>query len=159
MLSLFPTWINKYFYNLLLSPVMNAKINLACVVDDDCTYIYSVSRILKASQVFKNYVVFNNGFEAMEYFKTVLKDAEKIPDILFLDINMPMMDGWHFLEEFAEIKPQMAKAVTIYMVSSSVLQQDMERAKNLSDVTGYIVKPINVEQFEKIFKFFEIDAA
>lgn len=138
---------------------MNAKINLACVIDDDSTYIYSVSRILKASEVFKNYVVFKNGFEAMEYFKTVLKDVEKIPDILFLDINMPMMDGWHFLEEFAEIKPQMAKVVTIYMVSSSVLQQDMDRARSLSDVTGYIVKPINVEQFEKIFKFFEIDAA
>lgn len=138
---------------------MNTKINLACIVDDDNTYIYSVSRVLKSSEVFKNYVVFSNGFEAMEYFKTVVKDAEKIPDILFLDINMPFMDGWHFLEEFAELKPQLAKIVTIYMVSSSVLQQDMNRAKDLSDVTGYIVKPINVEQFEKIFKFFEIDAA
>ncbi len=138
---------------------MNAKINLACVVDDDSTYIYNLSRILKASEVFENYVVFNNGFDAMEYFKAVIRDAEKIPDILFLDINMPMMDGWHFLEAFAEIKPQMVKVVTIYMVSSSVLQQDMDRAKSLSDVTGYIVKPINIEQFEKIFKFFEIDAA
>jgi|MDTD01.1.fsa_nt_gb CheY-like chemotaxis protein len=138
---------------------MNTKINLACVVDDDSTYTYSVSRILKTSTVFNNYVVFNNGFEAMEYFKTVLKDADKIPDILFLDINMPMMDGWHFLEEFAEIKPHLAKAVTIYMVSSSILDVDINRAKKLSNVTGYIVKPINIEQFEKIFKFFEIEAA
>ena len=138
---------------------MNTKINLACVVDDDSTYTYSVSRILKTSTVFNNYVVFNNGFEAMEYFKTVLKDADKIPDILFLDINMPMMDGWHFLEEFAEIKPHLAKAVTICMVSSSILDVDINRAKKLSNVTGYIVKPINIEQFEKIFKFFEIEAA
>lgn len=95
----------------------------------------------------------------MEYFKASLKDDEKIPDILFLDINMPVMDGWHFLQEFAEIKPHLAKAVTIYMVSSSILNQDIEKAKSISDVTGYIVKPINVQQFERIFKFFDIEAA
>lgn len=138
---------------------MNKKINLACVVDDDSTYTYSVSRVLKSSPVFDKYVVFNNGFEAMEYFKASLKDDEKIPDILFLDINMPVMDGWHFLQEFAEIKPHLAKAVTIYMVSSSILNQDIEKAKSISDVTGYIVKPINVQQFERIFKFFDIEAA
>lgn len=137
----------------------NYKINLACLVDDDNAYTYSAKKILKDSPVFKNYIIFNDALGAIKHFKDVANDAAKIPDVLFLDVNMPMMDGWDFLDEFAKIKPSLQKNVTIYMVSTSINPVDIERAKTISDVAQYIVKPINIEQFEKIFKYFDIEAA
>lgn len=137
----------------------NYKINLACLVDDDSTYTYSAKKILKDSSVFKNYITFSSASDALDHFKNVADDASQIPDVLFLDINMPVMDGWDFLEEFTKLKPSLKKNVTIYMVSTSIDPTDIERAKTLSDVAQYIVKPINIEQFEKIFKYFEIAAA
>lgn len=137
----------------------NYKIDLVCLVDDDNTYTYSAKKILKDSPVFKKYIIFNDAFDALEHFKNKASQPEQIPDVLFLDINMPVMDGWDFLEEFAQIKPLLNKKVTIYIVSSSISTLDIQRAKSLSDVAQYIIKPINIEQFEKIFKFFDIRAA
>lgn len=137
----------------------NYKINLACLVDDDSTYTYSAKKILKDSPVFKKYIIFNDAEEALEHFKSVANDASQIPDVLFLDINMPLIDGWDFLEEFTKLKPSLEKNVTIYMVSTSIDPVDIERARTISDVAQYIVKPINIEQFEKIFKYFDIEAA
>lgn len=134
-------------------------INLACLVDDDNSYTYSAKRILKDSPIFKDYVIFNDGHEAIDYFKSVVGEEAKIPDVLFLDVNMPVMDGWDFLEEFAHLKPNLHKNVTIYLISSSIDPRDIERANAISDVSQYIIKPINIEQFEKIFKYFDIEAA
>lgn len=138
----------------------NNKIGLACIIDDDSLYTYNAKKILKESPVFNDYIIFNDAESAIEHFKTVsINDSTKIPDVLFLDINMPIMDGWDFIDEFSKLKPSLKKNVTIYMVSSSINPADINRAKELSDVAQYIVKPINVEQFEKIFKFFQIEAA
>lgn len=137
----------------------NYKINLACLVDDDSAYTFSAKKILKGSPVFKDYIIFNDPHDALDHFISVANDTEKIPDVLFLDINMPVMDGWDFLEEFAKLKPSLNKNVTIYIVSSSIDPIDIEKAKSMSDVSQYIIKPININQFEKIFKFFDVNVA
>jgi CheY-like chemotaxis protein len=67
---------------------------------------------------------------------------ENLPDIIFLDINMPVMDGWHFLEEYIKLKPRIGKVITIYMISTSVDPEDIERAKKIREVSDYIVKPV-----------------
>lgn len=129
------------------------------MVDDDNTYTFSAKRILKDSPVFEDYIIFNSPFNALEHFKKVASNPSEIPDVLFLDINMPVMDGWDFLNEFSKIKASLSKAVTIYIISSSIDPIDVERAKSMSDVAQYIIKPIDIEQFEKIFKYFDVDAA
>ncbi len=137
----------------------NYKIDLVCLVDDDSIYTFSVKKILEESPIFKNHIIFNDARTALKHFKSVANVAEKIPDVLFLDINMPVMNGWEFLEGFAKLKPSLSKNVTIYIVSSSPNPADIEKAKLMSDVAQYIIKPINIAQFEKIFKFFDIEAA
>ncbi len=139
--------------------ITNNKINLVCLVDDDNIYTYSAKKILKESPVFESHIVFNNAIDAIEHFKKVADDVSQIPDVIFLDINMPVMDGWNFIEEFSKLKPSLKKKVTIYMVSSSIDPHDIEKAKSTSGIAQYIVKPINIEQFEKIFKFFDVEAA
>jgi len=98
-------------------------------------------------------LIFKNGLEALEYFKIILTNMseEKLPDIIFLDLNMPVMDGWEFLGEFIKIKNQFDKKITLYVVSSSIDPRDLERAKSFNLVTDYLIKPIELKKFEKIF--------
>ena len=65
---------------------------------------------------------------------------------------MPVMDGWQFLDEYILIKKLLAKNIIIYMVSSSVDDKDVMRANNISEVTGYLIKPINKNRLTEVFQ-------
>ena len=94
---------------------------------------------------------FYNGKEAIDFLINP-ENQNQLPDIIFLDINMPVMDGWGFMESFVKIKPQLGKKITIYMVSSSINQDDINRAKGISDVTDYVIKPISQDTLVELFK-------
>ena len=127
------------------------KVNIACLVDDDIVYIYGIKKMLKKNPLCKELKVFNNGYEALEYFKDLTYNTENIPDIIILDINMPVMDGWEFLDEFIPLQPKLNKEVVIYMASSSIDNHDIERAKSISVISDYIVKPITEAKLAQLF--------
>lgn len=132
---------------------MGQKVELACIIDDDKIYVNLVKKIIEIKKLSKNLLIFKNGMEALDHFKLILENAteEKLPDIIFLDINMPIMDGWEFLNEFIKIKNNFEKKITLYVVSSSIDPRDLERAKSFNLVTDYLIKPIELKKFEKIF--------
>lgn len=78
------------------------------------------------------------------------EENEDIPQIIFLDLNMPVMDGWEFLNEFSKIKNQIRKKIDLYVVSSSIDSRDIERAKSIDIVSDYLTKPIKLNDFERI---------
>ncbi len=129
---------------------MKTQIDLLCLVDDDPIFQFGVKKLVDYTQCSKSILVFNNGQEAIDHLKVYLSNAEKIPSVILLDINMPIMDGWEFLEAFSVIKNKLAKVILIYMVSSSVNQDDIDRAKSISEVSDYIIKPITVEHLNKM---------
>lgn len=132
---------------------MNSKIKLACIIDDDTVYINLVKRIIEAKQLCQNLLIFENGQEALTFFETILnnEDASKIPDIIFLDLNMPVMDGWEFLANFIQIKNRLTKAITLYVVSSSINPLDIQKAKSIQSVKEYLIKPVTISDLEEIF--------
>ncbi|UJH90303.1 response regulator [Antarcticibacterium sp. 1MA-6-2] len=132
---------------------MGQKIELACIIDDDKIYVNLVKKIIEIKKLSENLLIFKNGLEALEYFKVILCNMteEKLPDIIFLDLNMPVMDGWEFLGEFIKIKNNFDKKITLYVVSSSIDPRDLERARSFNLVTDYLIKPIELKKFEKIF--------
>ena len=81
-----------------------------------------------------------------------LDNEPEYPDVIFLDIDMPVMDGFQFMEEFIKIKPRIGKSITIYMVSSSIDPVDIERANNISAISDYIIKPIGLVRLKEIME-------
>ncbi|OEK09370.1 transcriptional regulator [Flavivirga aquatica] len=130
------------------------NIELACIIDDDGIYVNLVKKIIETKKLCKNLLIFNNGKESIEYFEALLQNlsADKIPEIIFLDLNMPIMDGWEFLKRFTKIKNRFNKQITLYIVSSSINPIDIDRAKSLSTVKDYLIKPVNIKELVNIFK-------
>lgn len=130
-----------------------SPIKLACIIDDDNVYINLIKKVINIRKLSENLLIFKNGKEALNYFAPIIKeeDGAIFPEIILLDLNMPVMDGWRFLEEFTKIKTGKNVKTTLYIVSSSINPMDLSRAKEFSLVTDYLIKPVNIDQFEALF--------
>ncbi|MBQ0733970.1 response regulator [Aquimarina celericrescens] len=133
---------------------MSQNIESVCIIDDDSIYINLVSKIIELRKLSETVIVFNNGKEAMDFFQESLEKNEKpeVPQVIFLDINMPVMDGWEFLREFSKIKNKLSDKINLYVVSSSIDSRDIERAKSIDVVSDYLTKPIKIDDFERILE-------
>ncbi|TXE13931.1 response regulator [Seonamhaeicola algicola] len=121
---------------------MNSALNV-CVIDDDEIYQFTITKILKSIELAENITVFSDGEEAFDFLIDNLNNEKELPDVILLDINMPIMDGFQFMEEYIKIKPKVGKKITIYMVSSSVDPVDIDKAKSISEISDYIIKPVS----------------
>ncbi|MEQ8217665.1 MAG: response regulator [Arenibacter sp.] len=128
---------------------MKSSLNV-CIVDDDDIYQFTMVKTLKSLKLTDSIMVFSDGEEALDFMLDNLHNDKELPDVIFLDIDMPIMDGFQFMEEYIKIKPDLGKKITIYMVSSSVDPVDIERAKKISDITDYMVKPVTHDQLKHI---------
>lgn len=116
-----------------------------CIIDDDNIYLLGIQRIIAMHQLCDEVTVFRNGEEALRFFKTEQHNDAVLPDVVLLDINMPIMDGWQFLDEFKQFYSELAKRIQVYLVSSSIDPYDLEKAKEYQELSGYVTKPINAE--------------
>ena len=120
------------------------------LVDDDSIFQLTASRMLRATGEQPTILQFSNGEEALRYLLVNATEVGNLPDIILLDINMPHVDGWAFLNDYAELKKQLTKKIVIYMVSSSIDPSDMNRAKSNANVSDYLIKPILKEGYQKL---------
>ncbi len=123
------------------------KIDIICIIDDDPIHVFFTQESLKEAEIGASIVVYENGKDAFDNLKLLITKEKDIPDLILLDINMPIWDGWDFLDEFTKIPVD--KKITIYVVSSSSNPQDMQKAKTYEQVSNFIVKPISMETLKK----------
>lgn len=133
---------------------MDYPIELACIIDDDDMYINLITKIIDIKKLSKNLLIFKNGKEALDYFVGALQNLEEreIPQVILLDLNMPVMDGWQFLSELSKYDFPRLKYTTLYIVSSSINPADFERSRAVEMVCDFLVKPVNIEDLEAVFK-------
>jgi CheY-like chemotaxis protein len=123
-----------------------------CIVDDDLIYRFTMIKALESIKSPMDIMVFSDGEKAINFMLDNLDQESEFPDVIFLDVDMPVMDGFQFMEEFIKIKPRVGKSIIIYMVSSSIDPVDIERANNISAISDYIVKPIGLTRLKEIME-------
>ncbi|TGK81424.1 response regulator [Leptospira noumeaensis] len=122
---------------------MNPKI---CVIDDDQIYQFTTKKIISNAGIKGEILVFSDAENALDFFHAEFQNKDRLPDIIFLDINMPLMDGWQFLDAFEKILPSFPKSIEVFLVSSSVDSADTDRAAKIPIISGYIFKPFTKEK-------------
>lgn len=124
-----------------------------CLIDDDKIYQFTARKMLEATGMTKQIQSFYDGSEALTFFSGEnSNDVANLPDVIFLDINMPVMNGWEFLEEYEKLCNQFPKNMLLYVVSSSVDDADIRRSKQYGSVTDYIVKPISRMRYQELLE-------
>ena len=120
------------------------------VVDDDDIYQFTIGVTLKSIPQVGSINTFCDGAEALEHILAHQNEEGELPDLIFLDINMPVMDGFQFMAEFIGLLPKLNKSIKVYMVSSSMDPKDMKKAKRIDEISDYLVKPLNSKEIEEI---------
>ena len=120
------------------------------LVDDDEVYLFVASHIFKSLSGTLTVECCTDGEQAINVFKDCIASDFKIPDLVLLDINMPFLDGWGFLEEYKKLKPKLQQKSQIYLVTSSNQEEDRERAKQYEEVEDYVVKPISRDKLKEL---------
>jgi len=122
---------------------MNIK---TLIVDDDEISIMLTDICLNDSSFFQEIETYLDGAYALEYLKK--EYSEETMYIIILDINMPLMNGWEFLEEIKTFASQ--KNTSVFMLSSSTDRVDIKKAENIDLVKGFFSKPLKTEHLNQI---------
>lgn len=122
------------------------------LIDDDDIYVFLTKKTILKVLEDVDVEVFSDGLKAITHLKNIQHQPELLPDVIFLDLNMPVMDGWEFLEEYQELYSSFARKNQLYIVSSSISPHEMERSKNISVVSEFIIKPLVKEKFLEILQ-------
>lgn len=127
-----------------------ARFSNVLLVEDDPITIMVCDRIIKMSDFATHVKSCENGKTAIDYLNQLVGTSNQFPEIIFLDINMPVMNGWDFLEEFENIKDSIGIIPRIFILSSTVDPEDYKKAKSFSAVDDFISKPLSKEFLENI---------
>lgn len=120
------------------------------IVDDDDIFQFTTKIKFEKLGLVEDVMIFNDGKEAIQFIQS--GDKEDMPEILLLDINMPIVDGWDFLELFEKVPKEKQQMMEILMLSSSINPDDVKRAEANAYVVDYITKPISDADVKKIFR-------
>lgn len=131
---------------------MSRKIANLWIIDDDPMASFYIKRLAELGELADIITIYDKARGAVDYLLHHRQTPEHLPDVILLDIYMPELDGWGFLQEFAKIKDQLAKPIEIYIISSSGHLKDINRANSIPEVSAYIQKPVTKEKLREVVK-------
>ena len=126
------------------------KLNILLVEDDRATNFIN-KYVIEKEDCTKHIQVSENGLEALEFLKLGIKDSHLLPDLILLDINMPIINGWEFLEAYKKLNFD-NKIIIIIMLSSSVNPDDRNKAETIKEVSDFLNKPLNKSNFNRVLQ-------
>lgn len=126
------------------------KINHILLIDDNEIDNYINNHIISQSRISEKITVKNSATIALEYLKTIKNDYTDFPELIFLDISMPKMDGFEFLEEFVKVPDFSGKKCSVIMLTSSDNPVDRAKAMHYDIVIDYLIKPLDYDMVKNI---------
>ena len=134
-----------------MNPNNGKTVSVLLVDDDEINNFISIKLIKKALLNTEIAACLNGKFAIEQLTEIQYKDPELLPDYILLDINMPIMNGWEFLDEYKRLNIDPLGKSKIYIISSSVFSNDINKARSYPLVKDFISKPLNVEKIKELF--------
>ena len=120
------------------------------LIDDDPIFVFLTRKIISSTAATSEISEFSDGQTAIDFLNAIADSPELLPDIIFLDLSMPVMDGWQFLQEYILLEPGLKKRITLYIVSSSISPHEVERSKTFQVVSDFLIKPLEEGKIAEI---------
>jgi len=130
----------------------NNNKRVVAIIDDDRIFQLTATKFMEASGRVSKVLQFPDGEPAIEFIQGHLDRPHELPDLLLLDINMPLSDGWMFLDDFRRLINKANIRIPIVMVSSSIDPVDLERVRQYPEIAEYVVKPVSSEKWMRILQ-------
>ena len=118
------------------------RLGTILLIDDDAAHNYLHRRVIERSEVAEHVVVATDGDAAIEYLDTPVDGEYPAPDLIFLDLNMPRMTGWEFLQAYERLPNERRGNIVIVLLTTSSNPDDIERARQIEVVDGFRTKPL-----------------
>lgn len=126
------------------------------LVDDDTIFNFLHTEVIKAVDNSAQIDLFNSSTEGLEFLKDALEDKHPMPNFLFLDIRMPEMDGFEYLDELMKYPVEKFKDLRIYVLSSSLAERDKDKSLSYPIVTGFIEKTLTIEKLKGLIETYPL---
>lgn len=131
---------------MILPDLLLDKFKNVLLIDDD-DIVNSINKVMIDHAKFAEKVTAKTSVDAaMEYLSSV--DSESFPDVIFLDLDMPVKNGWDFLEEFKNLEGR--NRAKLVVLTSSISTKDETRAKEFDEIVAYVPKPLSPELIHQI---------
>jgi len=131
---------------------MNKKLNCIMLIDDNDTTNFIHARIIKRADVTEQVIAFNEGEKALSYLVGIQNENYDAPDLIFLDINMPKMNGWEFLAEYEKLDAKLQNSIVIMLLTTSLNNDDDLKAKKSKLLNGFLNKPLTKDGLKQLIK-------
>ncbi len=126
-------------------------IDTVLLIDDDEINNMICTKIISKNDFATNVVACSSARQGLKYLQDALTDGAKpLPTVIFLDINMPVMNGWDFLDQYKQMPGLADKGIVLIMLSSSSSANDLSRAQSYPQVSDYITKPLTAAHLQHV---------
>ncbi len=131
---------------------MNTLVNCVLLIDDDKATNFFNQRVVTKHESFCQVNTVQSGLAALEYLDKVKNNKATKPDLIFLDINMPAMNGWEFLIEFSKLDQAITEGIKVILLSTSSNPDDVRASAKNHSVDDFINKPLSLDLLDNVLK-------
>jgi len=130
-----------------------SKYKIVMLIDDNEIDNMINQKMLESANFSEQYYVYTSGQSALDFLGNLVKQesaGELLPDMILLDINMPLIDGFQFLDRFSELNTSAKPNIDVFMLTTSINPSDKERANENELINKFLIKPLTLDQLEDL---------